>query len=37
VLSPGDVTSDGVLVIDNDGVSGASTPGEASSGPNIQE
>ena len=37
VLSPGDVTSDGVLVIDDSAQSGASTPGEASSGPTIQE
>jgi hypothetical protein len=37
VLSPGDVTSDGVLVIDDAAHSGASTPGEASSGPTIQE
>ena len=37
VLSPGDVTSEGVLVSDDAAHSGASTPGEASSGPTIQE
>ncbi len=37
VLTPGDVTSDGVIVIDEAGHSGASTPGEASHGPTIQE
>lgn len=37
VLTPGDDSTDGVLVIDDSAHSGAATPGEASSGPNIQE
>ena len=37
VLTPGDMSEDGVLVIDDQGPSGASTPGEASHGPTIQE
>jgi hypothetical protein len=37
VLTPGDPSADTVLVSDNDGVSGAATPGEASHGPSIQE
>ena len=37
VLTPGDTSQDGILVIDDQGVSGASTPGEASNGPTIQE
>lgn len=37
VLTPGDETSDGILVVDDSGLSGASTPGEAMDGPNIQE
>jgi len=37
VLTPGDMSEDGVLVIDDQGPSGASTPGEASDGPAIQE
>jgi len=37
VLTPGDTSHDDVLVIDDQGASGASTPGEASSGPTIQE
>ncbi len=37
VLTPGDTSHDGVLVIDDQGASGAATPGEAGSGPTIQE
>ena len=38
VLTPGDVTSDGVIVIDDEsGASGRSTPGEAGGGHSIQE
>jgi hypothetical protein len=37
VLTPGDTSHDGVLVIDDQGASGASTPGEAGHGPTIQE
>ena len=37
VLTPGDTSHDGVLVIDDQGTSGASTPGEASDGPTLQE
>ncbi len=37
VLTPGDNATDNVLVNDNDGISGAATPGEAASGPTIQE
>jgi len=35
VLTPGDTSKDGILVIDDQGVSGASTPGEASDGPTL--
>jgi hypothetical protein len=37
VLTPGDISQDGILVIDDQGPSGAVTPGEASDGPNISE
>jgi hypothetical protein len=37
VLTPGDTAAENVLVNDNDGVSGSATPGEAASGPSIQE
>jgi hypothetical protein len=37
VLTPGDTSHDGVLVNDDQGPSGASTPGEAGHGPTIQE
>jgi hypothetical protein len=37
VLTPGDTSHDGVLVIDDQGISGASTPGEASDGPTISQ
>lgn len=35
VLTPGDTSHDGILVIDDQGASGASTPGEASDGPTL--
>jgi hypothetical protein len=35
VLSPGDTGKDGILVIDDQGVSGSSTPGEATDGPTL--
>lgn len=37
VLTPGDETSDGILVVDDEGISGASNPGEAVDGPSIQD
>jgi hypothetical protein len=37
VLTPGDETSDGVIIIDEGGASGHVTPGEAGHGPSIQE
>ena len=37
VLSPGDNGTDGVLISDDQGHSGAMSPGEASGGPNISE
>lgn len=37
VLTPGDTSQDGILVIDDQGLSGAATPGEASDGPTIQD
>ena len=37
VLTPGDVTSEGVIVIDDEGASGRSTPGEAGGGHSVQE
>ena len=36
-LTSGDGTSEAVIVVDDGGVSGATTPGEASDGPNIQD
>jgi len=35
VLTPGDTDQDGILVIDDQGASGASTPGEANEGPTL--
>jgi hypothetical protein len=37
VLTPGDYSTDGVLVVDEGGPSGASSPGEASHGPSLHE
>ena len=37
VLTPGDTSQDDILVVDDPHASGASTPGEASHGPTIQE
>jgi hypothetical protein len=37
VLTPGDTSHDGVLVIDDQGVSGAANPGEASDGPTLSQ
>lgn len=37
VLTAGDLTAEGAIVVDDAGASGASTPGEASGGPTIQQ